>query len=264
MNHKIPVLLNDGVLVEAVYYPSGTLCLSSQAGCAVACPFCASGSRGLLRNLTFAELQRQIEIAESAGCVPKRLTVSGIGEPLHNPEPVAELIQEGRRKGLAVSLTTSGGPLGRLREYLTLPHNGLMISLHSARQQTRRKLVPHAPDADSLQAVLNECWSGMSQRNRRKLGINYLLLEGVNDSDCELDALIAWLRPFPEITLHLLSPSRGEETGFLPSRRRDEWYESLRKTLTRVRRGNRWRQAAEGGCGTLFARCPTAEHPRGA
>ncbi|PLX93259.1 MAG: radical SAM protein, partial [Desulfuromonas sp.] len=119
-NQRFLIPLDDGLSVEAVYYGSGTLCLSSQAGCALRCAFCASGRLGLRRNLTLAELSLQLQHAQGRGITPKRLTLSGIGEPLHNAETVIPFLAQCREKGIPLSLTTTGCNLLRLAEILPL------------------------------------------------------------------------------------------------------------------------------------------------
>lgn len=262
-NRRLLVTLDDGYAVEAVYYSTGTLCVSAQVGCAIGCPFCASGSRGLLRNLTSAEIMRQVVVARTTGCEPRRITISGIGEPLQNLAAVAGFMDACNTAGLAVSVTTCGAPLARLRDLLRLPHNGVMLSLHAAEHAIRTKLVPAAAHPFALQELLLAEWPALSRRRRRKLGINYLLFAGVNDGDAELDALKDWLRPFPELTVHLLAynPVPQLNGSLLASSRMEHWYEALLTARVHVRRANRWRRQSDGGCGTLFVRdgLPVAE-----
>ena len=259
MNRRLLVPLAGGVAVEAVYYTSGTLCVSAQAGCAVGCPFCASGSRGLLRNLTAAEMSAQIEAVGAAGFVPERVTISGIGEPLHNLAAVSDFLAGCRLRHLPVSLTTCGTPLPSLQKLLQLPHNGVMLSLHAATAPTRRQLVPAGDDPAQLRQFLLSAWTGLARRRRRKIGINYLLLAGINDSDAELAALGDWLRPFPELTVHLLAYNCLPELNlpFATSPRLEFWYGELSAAGVHVRRANRWRTQADGGCGTLYVRHAT-------
>lgn len=260
-NKKILVPLSDGLAVEAVYYGSGTLCVSSQVGCAVGCPFCASGARGLYRNLSPEELDRQLVIARQNGAEPRRVTVSGIGEPLHNPAAVAAFIDRCRSRGLPVSLTTTGAPVATLSRFLRLPHNGLMISLHAGTATVHRRLVLHGADFEALWALLGEELPRLSRRRRRKVGINYLLLAGINDAAGELLALAERLRPFPELTLHLLTcnPVPGSSFASPPPSSVDAAHRLLADSGVNVRRPNRWRIQAEGGCGTLAAK--VAEEP---
>jgi 23S rRNA (adenine2503-C2)-methyltransferase len=255
-NQKFLVPLADGQAVEAVWYGSGALCISSQVGCAVGCPFCASGFGGLRRSLSTDELFLQLEMARMRGTRPQRVTVSGIGEPLHNPHAVAVFIEECRRQRLPVSLTTTGAPLSALREFLRLGHNGLMLSLHAGTAATHRRLVPRGPDLDALWTLLEETLPTLSRRRRRKIGINYLLLAGCNDSPAELSALADRLRHQPELTLHLLTcnPVAGSAFVSPPPPVVDAVYGFLAARGLNIRRPNRWRTSPEGGCGTLLAR----------
>lgn len=255
-NHKFLVPLADGLAVEAVYYGSGTLCLSSQAGCAVGCPFCASGSRGLLRNLGVAELWAQVEGARALGIEPKRLTLSGVGEPLHNFSAVCEFLAGCRNRDLPLSLTTTGSPTALFREMIPLPHNGLMLSLHAGRAATHRRLIPRGAELGDVLTVLEEALAGLSRRRRRKLGINYLLLAGINDSPAECAELLPLFQRFPELTLHLLTCNPVPESVFISPDpvRVDELHAWLSARGVNVRRANAWRVQADGGCGTLFVR----------
>lgn len=255
-NQRFAVPLDDGLTVEAVFYGSGTLCVSSQAGCAVGCPFCASGSRGLRRNLSAAELVRQLEAAAGLGLAPARVTVSGIGEPLHNAGAVRAFLDHCRGLGLPVSLTTTGAPLETLRDFLGLPHNGLMLSLHAGSAAVHRRLVPRGPDFEGLWGLLGETLPALARRRRRKLGVNYLLLDGVNDGEEELAALVRRLRSFPELTVHLLTcnPVPGSVFASPPPERVAAAAAFLAGEGVNARLPNRWRTRLEGGCGTLFVR----------
>ena len=255
-NDKFVVPLADGAQVEAVYYGSGTLCLSSQVGCAVGCPFCASGADGFRRNLDAAEMLAQLAVARSRGHHPARLTVSGVGEPLHNLAAEAAYVAAACRQGLPVSLTTTGAPLTRLADALMLEHNGLMFSVHAGRSETHRRLVPAGPPFEAFWLALGSLWPRLSRRRRRLVGINYLLLEGANDGEEELAAFLERLRPFPEVTVHLLtcnpvagSPFHGAGAAIV-----DAWHGRLVAAGVHARRANRWRRRLEGGCGTLVAR----------
>ncbi len=255
-NTTFLVPLDDGLFVEAVYYGSGTLCVSSQAGCAVGCPFCASGSRGLLRNLSVAELWAQVEGARALGIEPKRLTLSGVGEPLHNFSAVREFLEGCRSLNLPLSFTTTGSPTALFREMIRLPHNGLMLSLHAGRAATHRRLIPQGAELGDLLSVLEETLTGLSRRRRRKLGINYLLLAGINDSPTELAELLPLFHRFPELTLHLLTCNPVPESAFVSPdpARVDELHSWLLAQGVNARRANTWRVQADGGCGTLFVR----------
>ena len=254
-NIHFAVPLNDGLRVEAVYYGSGTLCLSTQAGCALGCRFCASGRGGLRRNLTLGEMRGQLEAARDRGLKPRRLTLSGIGEPLHNFAMVAELLQH---IPLPVSLTTTGGPLEHLAAALALPHNGLMLSLHAGSEEVRRRLLPRAPGLGPLAECVTRCLTALPRRARRRFGVNYLLLDGVNDSRRELDGLLRLLANWPEATLHLLAcnPVPGSPFASPAEERFAAAFRYLAERHPHVRRPNRWRRQVQGGCGTLFMKVP--------
>ena len=208
------------------------------------------------RNLSLDELNTQLAWARRQGVMPRALTLSGIGEPLHNASVVRNFLLINRAAGLPVSLTTIGAPLQRLEEFLQLPHNGLMLSLHAGLAATHKRLIPRGPDFLDLFALLKSVWPRLSRRRQRKLGINYLLLQAVNDSQQELDALQDLLRPFPEITLHLLSCNAvpGSDFASPAAAWQEHWYRSLLAGGLHVRRPNRWRRQSLGGCGTLVAR----------
>jgi len=255
-NRVLLVPLEDGLAIEAVAYPSGTLCLSSQAGCAVGCPFCASGRRGLQRNLTIDELWRQVAAAREGGFEPQRLTLSGVGEPLHNFRTVMAFVAAADSERLPVSVTTCGAPLKHLRPLLEARHNGVMLSLHAGTASCHSRLIPGGGDFDALWQELAEWHARATRRQRRRLGFNYLLLQGVNDGPDELRALVEQLRGFPEATLHLLQGNPVPDSPFVspPPAQFDAVHAAFRREGIHVRRSNRWRQQSHGGCGTLYVR----------
>jgi 23S rRNA (adenine2503-C2)-methyltransferase len=252
-NFRYPIVLSDGLVIDAVYYGSGTLCVSSQAGCALACPFCASGSQGLKRQLTVAEMQQQLEQLQQSGREPRRLTISGIGEPLHNWENVRSFMSECQKQGLDVSVTTTGVAIQHLEELIRCATNGVMISLHAAQTEIHQHLIPNGPDFQQLCAEIERIYPLLSRRQRRKLGINYLLLSGVNDRQEDLFALEKMMQRWRDFTLHLLryNPVVGMDLHSDPDKM-DHWHDYLQEKGISVRRPNRWRNSADGGCGTLF------------
>ena len=254
-NFKYPVVLNDGLVIEAVYYDSGTLCVSSQAGCALACPFCASGSQGLKRQLTVEEMQLQLQSLRQSDREPRRLTISGIGEPLHNWENVRNFMVDCHRQGLEVSVTTTGVATLHLEELIKLAGNGVMISLHAARPELHRQLIPNGPDFRLLCAEIERIYPLISRRQRRKIGINYLLFNGMNDQEDDLLALQELMQRWQDFTLHLLryNPVAGMDFHSNPDKM-DQWHDYLQEKGVSVRRPNRWRSSADGGCGTLYLR----------
>lgn len=255
-NFKYPVVLNDGLVIEAVYYGSGTLCLSSQAGCALACPFCASGSQGLKRQLTSEEIHLQVtKFRQNNGCEPRRLTISGIGEPTDNWENVRTFMGDCQKQGRGVSVTTTGVSIQHLEELINLADNGVMISLHAARPETHQRLVPKGPQFQDLCKEIDRIYHQLSRRKRRKIGINYLLFSGVNDSDDDRSSILELMKNWQDFTLHLLRYNPIANVNFHSDlHQMNLWHDFLHEKGISVRRPNRWRGHANGGCGTLFVR----------
>ena len=126
----------------SVLYRGDTLCVSSQVGCAVRCPFCASGARGLARGLTPDELWGQVDAVRARGHEVRRVTVSGVGEPLHNHEAVCAFVRRCREARIGPSLTTSGGPRRASRSGSPpLPHNGITSATQEEKNPFR--MVPN-------------------------------------------------------------------------------------------------------------------------
>ena len=222
----------DGNMAETVYIPEegrGTLCLSSQIGCTLTCPFCHTGSQRLVRNLTAGEMTGQVLLAMDAlgdfpsGKEGRKLTnivVMGMGEPLFNYEAVAK----------ALSIIMSGEGIGLSRRRITLSTSGvvpairqtgeelgvnLAISLHATYDALRDKLVPinrKYPLAELIDAVRN--YPGLS--NARRVTWEYVMLDGVNDSDDEARALLRLIKGIPS-KINLIPFNSWPGSGYRPS-----------------------------------------------
>jgi 23S rRNA (adenine2503-C2)-methyltransferase len=262
-NRRFAVQLADGALVEAVLYRGDTLCVSCQVGCAVRCPFCASGANGLGRSLSAEEIALQVEEVEAllrAENQPlfRGVTLSGIGEPLHAHEATRTFLERARRRNLRVTLTTSGGPLHRLREWLANePHQGLTLSVHAGTEPVRARMVPHGPDLASLFGVLGEEVPRLSRSRKKRTALAYLLIAGENDADAELDAFVARARPL-DLFVHLYAYNPVSSSASRPVDRAR--YEAIHARMTAagltVRMSAQARIEANGGCGTLVALRP--------
>jgi 23S rRNA (adenine2503-C2)-methyltransferase len=256
-NRRYVVGLADGASIESVLYRADSLCVSSQVGCAVGCPFCASGADGLARNLELAELIGQVEQVEAAIERPvARVTVSGIGEPLHNPA-VVEFIGWCRTRGTPASITTSGGPLRRLEVWLgpdAPPHNGISFSIHAGREATRAQTVPRGPALDPLFELLRARVPALSSSRRRKLALAYLLLADVNDEDAEIDAFLERTAPLGlKVALYRYNPVPTSNQKQVSDARYNEVFERMCAQGLDVRRSSQARVEDNGGCGTLVA-----------
>lgn len=250
-NRKFVARLADGAAVEAVLYRGDSLCVSCQVGCAVGCPFCASGARGLMRPLAFEELTGQVEAVRALGAPLRRVTVSGVGEPLHN-RAVMPFLDWCRAERLAPSVTTSGGPVERLRELVHAPHNGLTVSVHAGTEATRARAVPKGPALAPLFDALADEVPRLSRSRKKKIALAYLLIAGLNDDDAEIDAFAARARPLG-LWAHLYAYNPVPTSGHRPVDRAR--YEAVYRRMTdaglRVRMSCRARVESNGGCGTL-------------
>lgn len=251
-------LAADGAVVESVLYRGETLCVSSQVGCGVRCPFCASGAQGLARNLTLEELMAQRALVEGVIGKPlSRVTVSGSGEPLHNSDAVRAFVEAVHLESPA-SLTTTGAPLHRLAQWLAAtgapPHNGLTISVHAGTEATRARLVPKGPALGPLFGVLQEAVPQLSGRRRKKIALAYLAIEGDNDHDAELDAFAALAQPLGLfVHLYAYNPVPTSAHRGVSRARYEAMYARLTAAGLRVRMSSRARTEDNGGCGTLVA-----------
>ena len=203
--------LDDGRLIETVLmrYPArgwrksrATACISSQAGCAVGCPFCATGELGFWRDLDVAEIVDQVRVWRQwlAG-VGQRLTnvvFMGMGEPLLNVERVldaAAAITDRARFGLGarhVTISTSGVLPGMERMIDAGPAYTLAVSLHAARPELRDVLVPlnrRYPIADVVAAA-----GRYSAKTGRRITYEYVMIEGINDTPVDAHAVVTLLR----------------------------------------------------------------------
>jgi 23S rRNA (adenine2503-C2)-methyltransferase len=264
--------LHDGALVESVLmrYPDRvTMCVSSQAGCGMNCPFCATGQSGLTRNLSTAEIVEQVlagarslargEIAGGPGRV-SNVVLMGMGEPLANYRPVVAALHrlvDAVPDGLGMSargITVS--TVGLVPRILDLAHEGLpvtlAISLHAPDDALRDTLVP-VNTRWKVAEVLNAAWQYADQTHRR-VSIEYALIKDVNDqpwrAELLADRLVGHL---VHVNLIPLNPTPGSK--WTASRREDE------KAFVRIleRRGvavtvrdTRGREI-DGACGQLAA-----------
>ncbi len=201
--------LEDGNCIETVYIPEpgrGTLCVSSQVGCALNCTFCATARQGFNRNLSVAEIIGQVWVAARALSADgkrhdKRITnvvMMGMGEPLLNFDNVVaamEIMMDDHAYGLSkrrVTLSTSGvvPALLRLRD---VSEASLAISLHAANDTLRNQLVP-INKKYPLAELLAACRDYFPPHSGRQITMEYVMLDGVNDSIADAKQLVQCLR----------------------------------------------------------------------
>jgi len=220
--------------VEMVYIPEpnrGTLCISSQVGCALNCAFCSTGAQGFNRNLTSAEIVGQVWLAQRLlGQGPQgeravtNVVLMGMGEPLANFRevmPALELFLDDRGFDLSrrrVTLSTSG-LVPQIYKLAETTNVALAVSLHAPNNALRDQLVP-INRIHPIESLLEACWHYLDVQNGRSITFEYTLLEGVNDLDAHAIELAALLRhrdakvnlipfnPFPGNHFKRSSPER--------------------------------------------------------
>jgi len=226
---KLLLSARDGASIEMVvmrYQRRVTACISTQVGCPVGCAFCATGQTGLLRNLSAAEIVDQVRIAaalgEDEGWRLSNLVYMGMGEPLLNLQAVLDsiaIVTDHRSLGLghrSISVSTVGIPAGIRRLAQAEPQVNLALSLHAADDRTRARLIPDR-FRHPLVDVLTSAWDHF-EMTHRKLLVEYVLLEGVNDSTGDAKRLASLLKGHV-VTVNLLSWNRvGAPSRPRPSR----------------------------------------------
>lgn len=202
--------LNDGQIVESVlmkYKYGNTVCVSTQVGCRMGCKFCASTLNGLIRNLSAGEILQQIVFinAELGGTIKNRqvtnVVLMGMGEPLDNYENVLKFLHlVSNEDSLNISqrnITLS--TCGIVPKIYQLADDGisvtLTISLHATTDEKRREFMPIA-NAYSIEEILKACRYYFEKTGRR-IGFEYSLIAGGNDSLAEADKLSALLKGLP-------------------------------------------------------------------
>ncbi len=215
-----------GQAVEAVFIPEparGTLCISSQVGCALDCAFCATGAQGFNRNLTAAEIVGQVWHANQT--LPRRsngefaitnVVFMGMGEPLANYRNLVaaiELLLSDLAYGLSrrkVTVSTSGivPHVDRLGDECNV---ALAVSLHASNNALRDDLVP-INKIHPIEELLEACWRYAAKHANRFITFEYVMLRDVNDSLSQADELAQLLRGKPaKVNLIPFNPFEGND-----------------------------------------------------
>lgn len=198
---KLIVDLTDRKSVEAVVLPAErgghAVCISSQVGCPVGCPFCASGIGGLVRNLAAHEIVEQVAHARAVADV-RRIVVMGIGEPLLNFEPLLQalaiLVEDGNFAERRIVISSVGFPDRVARLAASGRRYGLAISLHAVEDGLRERLVPLLRGVSVREVV--EAARGWSVAIGGRVQFEYVVLRGVNDDLAVCDELARLLGGF--------------------------------------------------------------------
>ncbi len=263
---KYLIKLDSGSMIEMVKIPEKkrlTLCISSQAGCALQCTFCATGAQGFERNLSDAEIIGQLWLAnfydESSPPI-SNVVFMGMGEPLLNIKPVMasiSLMQHQNAYGLSkrrITLSTSGivPEINKLADKTDI---SLAISLHAANNILRDEIVP-INKKYPLEELLDACKNYLRAQSKRKtITIEYILIDGVNDSLDHakdlvkiLDGLSCKINLIPFNPFEGCNYARSQESAIYGFK--DFLIKKGFITTLRITRGD----AIDGACGQLVGK----------
>lgn len=202
----------DGNVIETVYIPEegrGTLCVSSQVGCALNCSFCATARQGFNRNLSIAEIIAQVWVAVRAlskneAKHDQRVTnivMMGMGEPLLNIDnvvPAMDIMMDDLAYGLSkyrVTLSTSG-VVPAMYELRDRSEAALAVSLHAPNDELRNELVP-LNKKYPIKELLQACRDFFQHQPKRQVTFEYVMLDGVNDTPAHAKQLSKILQGIP-------------------------------------------------------------------
>lgn len=229
--------VDGGGAVEAVFIPDGrrgTLCVSSQVGCALDCSFCSTGKQGFQRDLSSAEIIGQVWLACRSFGPRKNLSqhpvtnvvMMGMGEPLLNFDNVVrsmKLMKEDMAYGISkrrITLSTSGivPMIDKLSEVMDV---SLAISLHAPNDELRNELVP-INKKYPLSELLNACrrYSEKIPHKHKSITMEYVMLRGVNDQLEHARQLVALLTDLP-VKLNLIPFNPFPHAGYERSKQKD-------------------------------------------
>lgn len=221
---------NDNTVIETVYIPEstrGTLCISTQVGCAMNCAFCATGKLGFTRNLTSAEIIAQVWLAIRELSLNKtnkehvitNVVIMGMGEPLRNFDNVIKaisLLRSDYAYGLSkyrVTLSTVG-LVPEIRQLSKITDIALAISLHAPNDELRNALLP-INKKYPLKELIAAC-KEFYHDPRRQITFEYIMINGVNDSEAYAKQLVKLLHEI-KCKINLIPCNKIAGQKYLPS-----------------------------------------------
>lgn len=259
--------LDQGNCIETVFIPErtrGTVCISSQVGCTLNCRFCATGKQGFNRNLTTAEIISQLWIVDQYLSQPENshhgrvsnVVMMGMGEPLFNFDNVVaalNLMLDDDAYGLSkyrVTLSTAG-VIPAMEKLSVISPVSLAVSLHAPDDILRSQLVP-LNKKYSIKPLIKCCKSYFSNEPKRKVTFEYVMLDGVNDSEAHAKALSKLLANVPaKVNLIPFNPYSGIQYRCSSPDKMRRFQDLLTKkgvhTIVRRTRGD----DINAACGTL-------------
>ena len=267
---KVLLQLRDGETIESVlmrYEGRQSVCISSQVGCALGCPFCATGQGGFVRNLSAGEIVEQVlyfaRELQAQNLPVTNVVLMGMGEPLANYEATWKAIRilndpRGFKLGARrFTLSTAGMAPGIQRMAQEKMEVGLAVSLHAANDALRNRLVP-LNKRYPLAEVIAACREYVEQTGRR-VSFEYALIQGVNDEPQQARELAQLVRGLL-CHVNLIPLNATAECDYRPASRerimafRRELNEAGIPNTVRLGRG----MDIQAGCGQLRSRSPDA------
>lgn len=260
---KLLIRLADGEAVETVIIPADdrvTLCISSQAGCAMDCAFCATARMGLRRNLTAGEIVSQIFLARRELAGGEEITnyvFMGMGEPLANYQRLVRALEIMTAQwGMGISarrITVSTvGLVPAMERLLREVPVRIAVSLHATTNEVRDRIAP-INRRYPLEALLDAC-RRLPIKQRDRITFEYVMLRGVNDSPEDAKRLVKLLGPIrAKVNLIFFNPFEGAGFHASPRQRMEDFQAILRAgNLTATIRESRGTDIA-AACGQLYA-----------
>jgi 23S rRNA (adenine2503-C2)-methyltransferase len=253
---RLLLALGDGRTIESVLLPGDGVCVSTQVGCAVGCLFCMTGQEGLLRQLRSAEIVAQVALARARRPI-RRVVFMGMGEPAHNLDNVLEAIALLGTEGALNTKNLVFSTVGDRRVFERLPLGpvkpALALSLHTTDPALRAQLLPRAPRIEPAELV--ELAEAYARATKYPTQYQWTLLEGINDTDDELDG-IARLLAGNYAVMNFIPYNTVAGSAY----RRPSWQRAAQMTrylhergvLAKVRRSAG--QDVDAGCGQLRQR----------
>jgi 23S rRNA (adenine2503-C2)-methyltransferase len=268
--------LFDGALVESVlmrYTDRATVCISSQAGCGMACPFCATGQGGLERNMSTAEIVHQVVVAArqmASGEIPggpgrlSNVVFMGMGEPMANYKAMMGAVRRFTSpapEGLGLSARhVTVSTVGLVPRIKQLTEEGipvtLALSLHAPDDELRNELVP-INTRFSVAETVEAAWN-YARVTKRRVSIEYAMMRGINDQAWRADLLADVLNSYGDwgwvhVNLIPLNPTPGSKwTASDPADEREFVRRLEAKGISTTVRDTRGREI-DGACGQLAA-----------
>jgi len=281
LDNKMELMSRDGTMkwllalddkneIETVFIPEdnrGTVCISSQVGCTLTCKFCHTGTQKLVRNLTANEIISQVmmvkdKIQDWPVSNEKKLTnivFMGMGEPMLNYESVADAIRilthkDGLKYGKKRITISTSGLIPQIERCANELGVRLAISLHAVNDELRNELVP-INKKYSIKDLLYSCKFYADMTNGDRITFEYVMLDGINDSDGDAKKLVSLLKNIPsKVNLIPFNPWPGSPYKCSPRERIDSFASIVEKggyiAPIRVTRG----QDIMAACGQLKSR----------